>query len=188
MPIATSRIGIAALALALIFIGVLQRSAHAERPGGPPLTMAGFSLSDVVSVALLGLATTSSVMLGAVLGLYIPFPKKVLAGILAFAAGSLIAALAIEFGFEGAHELVRQGANVRDAWVSIAGGFAVGAVIYYVALLSKCGLLRHLSAEAIEPLLDRVQEREVRAGEIVFRTGDPGDALYIVAHGVVEVL
>ena len=222
MPITTSRIKIAALALALIFLGGLQRWAHAEGPGGPPLTMAGFSLSDVMSVALLGLATTSSVMLGAVLGLYLPFPKKVLAGILAFAAGSLIAALAIEFGFEGAHELVRQGANVRDAWVSIAGGFAVGAVIYYVAslfleqkgaalrypsrfleyaldrkrravgeklaLLSKCGLLRHLSAEAIEPLLDRVQEREVRAGEIVFRTGDSGDALYIIAHGVVDVL
>ena len=28
----------------------------------------------------------------------------------------------------------------------------------------------------------------VKAGDIVFRTGDPGDALYIVAHGVVEVL
>src|SRR6267378_621577 len=155
MPITTSRIKIATLALALIFIGVPQRWAHAERPGGPPLTMAGFSLSDVVSVALLGLATTSSVMLGAVLGLYIPFPKKVLAGILAFAAGSLIAALAIEFGFEGAHELVRQGANVRDAWLSIAGGFAVGAVIYYVASL----------------FLDQ-----------------KGAALYIIAHGVVDVL
>ncbi len=95
--------------------------------------------------------------------------------------------------------------------MSIAGGFAVGAVIYYVtslfleqkgaalrypsrfleyaldrkrqavgeklAVLSKCDLLRHLPAEQIEPLLDRVQEREMKAGEIVFRTGDPGDAL-----------
>jgi CRP-like cAMP-binding protein len=161
-------------------------------------------------------------MLGAILGLYIPFPKKVLAAVLAFAAGALIAALAIEFGFEGTYELVKQGADVGSAWVSIAGGFAAGAVLYYVAslfldqkgaalrypsrfleyaldrkrravgeklaLLSKCGVLRHLSAETIEPLLDRVQERDVRAGEIVFRTGDPGDALYIVAHGVVEVL
>ena len=57
-----------------------------------------------------------------------------------------------------------------------------------LALLSKCDLLRHLPPEQIEPLLDRVQEREVEAGEIVFRTGDPGDALYIVAHGGVEVL
>ena len=186
------------------------------------MTTGGLSLIDLAAVALLGLATTSSVMLGAVLGLYLPFPKKVLAGVLAFAAGSLIAALAIELGFEGAYDLVRHGASVRGAWVSIAGGFAVGAVIYYVtslfleqkgsalrypsrfleyaldrkrqavgeklALLSKCDLLRHLPAEQIEPLLDRVQDREVRAGEIVFRTGDPGDALYVVAHGVVEVL
>ena len=111
---------------------------------------------------------------------------------------------------------------MHGAWLSIAGGFAVGAVTYYVAslfleqrgaalrypsrfleyaldrkrravseevtLLSKCALLRHLPAEQIEPLLDRVQQRTVGAGEIVFRTGDPGDALYIVAHGVVEVL
>ena len=55
-------------------------------------------------------------------------------------------------------------------------------------MLSKADLLRHLPAEQIEPLLDRVQEREVKAGDIVFRTGDPGDALYIVAHGIVEVL
>ncbi|MEA2811869.1 MAG: hypothetical protein QOJ17_6010 [Rhodospirillaceae bacterium] len=186
------------------------------------MTTGGLSLIDIAAVALLGLATTSSVMLGTVLGLYLPFPKKVLAGVLAFAAGSLIAALAIELGFEGAHDLMRHGASVRGAWVSIAGGFAVGAVIYYVtslfldqkgaalrypsrfleyaldrkrravgeklALLSKFDLLRHLPAERIEPLLDRVQERGVKAGEIVFRTGDPGDALYIVAHGVVEVL
>jgi CRP-like cAMP-binding protein len=186
------------------------------------MTAGGLSLLDIVAVALLGLATTSSVMLGALLGLYVPFPKKVLAGILAFAAGSLIAALAIELGFEGAQDLVRHGASVRGAWLMIAGGFAVGAVIYYVtslfleqkgaalrypsrfleyaldrkrravdeklALLSQCALLRHLPAEQIEPLVARVQQRDVKAGEIVFWTGDPGDALYIVAHGVVEVL
>jgi CRP-like cAMP-binding protein len=186
------------------------------------ITKDGLALGEIAAVAVLGLATTSSVMLGAVLGLYIPFPKKVLAGLLAFAAGSLIAALAIELGFEGAYDLVRHGASVRGAWVSIAGGFAAGAIIYYVtslfldqkgaalrypsrfleyaldrkrqavgerlALLSKGDLLRHLPAEQIEPLLDRIQEREVKAGDIVFCIGDPGDALYIVARGVVEVL
>jgi CRP-like cAMP-binding protein len=179
-------------------------------------------LIDIVEVALLGLGTTSSVVMGAALGLYVPFPKKVLAGVLAFAAGSLIAALAIELGFEGAHDLTRRGANVHVAWSSIAGGFALGAVVYYVAslfleqkgaalrypsrfieyalnrkrqaasehlaLLSHCNLLRHLAAEDIEPLLERVHEREVKAGETVFHQGDAGDALYIVANGSVEVL
>ncbi len=179
-------------------------------------------ISDLVQVGLLGLATTSSVIIGAALGLYVNFSRKLLACILAFAAGSLIAALAIELGFEGAHALARHGADVHLAWDLIAGGFALGAVLYYVAalfleskgsalrypsrfmeyalkrkrkavsaklgLLAQCSLLRHLPAEQMEPLLDRVQERTVAAGELVFRTGDPGDALYVVAAGAVEVV
>jgi CRP-like cAMP-binding protein len=58
----------------------------------------------------------------------------------------------------------------------------------HVALLSKCELLRHLPPEAIEGLLAHVSERHVDAGETLFRAGDPGDALYIVERGVVEVL
>jgi len=177
---------------------------------------------DIFKVALLGLFTTSSCMIGAALGLYLAFPKKVLAAVLAFASGSLIAALAIELGFEGAHELTQHGTNVHVAWAAIAGGFGSGAVIYYVTtlfleqkgaalrypsrfleyaldrrrravdekltLLSKCDLLRHLAAERIEPLLDRMQLREAKAGETVFRIGEPGDALYIVASGIIEVL
>ena len=176
----------------------------------------------ILEVALLGLFTTSSVMLGAALGLYLPISRKVLAGVLAFAAGSLIAALAIELAFEGAHELSKRGASVHAAWGAIAGGFAAGAVIYYVASLfldqkgaalrypsrfleyardrkrqevgqrlaqlSRCDLLRHLPSEHMEPLLEHVRERSVAAGETVFRHGDPGDALYIVATGAVEVL
>ena len=179
-------------------------------------------LSDIVSVALLGLFTTSSVMLGAALGLYLSFPKKVLAGILAFAAGALIAALAIDLAFEAARDLTRHGDDVYTAWATIAGGFAAGAIVYYLTslfldqkgaalrypsrfleyalnrkrhavgeklgLLSQCNLLRHLRPEDIEPLLDRVQERDVGGGQIVFRAGDPGDALYIVADGSVEVI
>lgn len=173
-------------------------------------------------VGLLGLFTTSSVMVGAAMGLYLNISQRFLACILAFAAGSLIAALAIELGFEGAHALATHGNSVHLAWGKIAGGFAIGAVVYYVTslfleqkgaalrypsrfmeyalnrkraeageklrLLSQCNLLRHLPAEQIEPLLDRVQERNIGAGEVVFREGDPGDALYIVARGTVEVL
>lgn len=182
----------------------------------------GISLLHAVEAGLLGLFTTSSVMLGAAMGLYLNFPRRFLASILAFAAGSLIAALAIDLGFEGARALAKHGANVHTAWIKIAGGFAIGAVVYYVctlfleqkgaalrypsrfmeyalnrkrqaaseklALLSQCSLLRHLPAEQIEPLLDRVQERNVQAGEVVFQVGDPGDALFIVARGTVEVL
>ncbi len=176
----------------------------------------------ILEVALLGLFTTSSNVVGAALGLYLPLPKKILAGILAFAAGSLIASLAIELGFEGAESLREHGASLHVAWAEIAGGFAAGAILYYVASLfleqngaairypsrfleyardrkrkelvdrlaqlSKSQLLRHLPSEAIEPLLEKVQDRQATAGEIVIRHGDPGDSLYIVATGELEVL
>jgi CRP-like cAMP-binding protein len=181
-----------------------------------------FSLLEAAEVGLLGLFTTSSVMMGAALGLYLNFSRRLLACILAFAAGSLIAALAIELGFEGARDLAAHGESLHTAWLEIAGGFGLGAVVYYVCslfleqkgaalrypsrfleyalkrkrkavseklgLLSQCSLLRHLPAEQIEPLLDRVKERNTRAGETVFKIGDEGDALYIVARGSVEVL
>jgi len=219
-------------------LAIELKSAGAQTPVAPPhgVTLScepavggrageivvAISLWNAVEVGLLGLFTTSSVLIGAALGLYLNFSRRFLACILAFAAGALIAALAIELGFEGAHELARHGENVHVAWAKIAGGFAVGAVIYCVcslfleqkgaalrypsrfleyalnrkreavseklALLSQCSLLRHLPAEEIEPLLDRVQERKALAGEVVFRTGEPGDALYIVAQGTVEVL
>jgi CRP-like cAMP-binding protein len=177
---------------------------------------------DIAKVGLLGLLTNCSVLAGLAIGLYFNFSRKLLACLLAFAAGSLIAALAIELAFEGAKDLARHGANVHVAWAEIAGGFAAGAIAYCVAslfleskgaalrypsrfleyalnrkreqageklaLLSQCGLLRHLPAERIEPLLDRVRERRCNAEEVVFRSGEPGDALYIVANGRVEVI
>ena len=172
--------------------------------------------------ALLGLATTSSSFLGAALGLYVPISKRLLACILAFAAGSLISALAIELAFEGAQDLHHHGFSAGWAWAFIGGGFAVGATIYYLAtlfledkgaavryptrfreyalerkqhearelieLLAKCDLLRHLPPEEIEELLPYIRKRHLDAGEILFRAGEPGDALYIVARGQVEVL
>ncbi len=172
--------------------------------------------------SLLGFGTTSSSMLGATIGLYLPISKRPLACLLAFAAGSLISALAIELAYEGALSLHQQGFDARAAWIFVSAGFAVGATIYYSAslalekkgaavryitqfreyalarkqadaaerikLLAKCDLMRHLPAEQIEQILPCIQDRQLKAGEILFRAGDAGDALYIVAHGKVEVL
>ncbi len=179
-------------------------------------------LSEVVIVALLGLATTSSSIVGAALGLYVPLSKRLLACVLAFAAGALISALAIELAFEGAVELLHQGFSSNAAWAFVGGGFALGAVVYYttslilerngaavryparfleyalgqrqseakktIGLLSRCDLLRHLPPEEIEQILPCVRPRHLEEGEILFRAGAPGDALYIVARGKVDVL
>jgi CRP-like cAMP-binding protein len=178
--------------------------------------------TDLLAVILVGLLTTSSSMVGAAIGLYATLSKRVLASILAFAAGSLISALAIELAFKGAMELHHQGFNAHSAWGFIAGGFACGAIVYFttslflekkgaavrlptqfreyalarkheqtkglIGLLAKCDLLRHLPAEAIEQILPSVRKHRVNAGEVVFRAGDPADALYIVALGSVQVV
>jgi CRP-like cAMP-binding protein len=180
------------------------------------------SLYGLAMASLLGLGTTSSSLLGVAVGLYIPFSKRPLACLLAFAAGSLISALAIELAYEGAQSLHHQGYNARAAWAFVSAGFAAGAVIYYSAslflekkgaavryvtqfreyalarkqadasqrikLLAACDLMRHLPAEQIERVLPCIRDRRLKAGEILFKAGDAGDALYIVAHGKVEVL
>jgi zinc transporter ZupT len=176
----------------------------------------------VVLAALLGLATTSSSMLGVALGLYVPLSKRLLGCILAFAAGGLISALAIELAFNGARDLFHLNFGVGTAWLLVGSGFAIGATIYSVftryldhiggavrsptrfrefaqehherdikeliELLSRCDLLRHLPPEKIEALLPVVQTRKLGPGQVLFSAGDPGDALYIVADGKVEIL
>ena len=56
-----------------------------------------------------------------------------------------------------------------------------------IRLLSQGELLRHLPAEDIGEILPLVEQRSLPAGEIVFRAGEEGDALYIVARGKVDV-
>jgi zinc transporter ZupT len=180
------------------------------------------SFYQLAMASLLGLGTTSSSMLGAAIGLYVPISKRLLACLLAFAAGSLISALAIELAYEGALSLHHQGFDARAAWLFVSAGFAAGATIYYTAsraleskgaavrygtqfreyalarkqadtaarikLLAKSDLMRHLPAEQIEQILPCIQDRQLKAGEILFRAGDAGDALYIVARGKIEVL
>jgi CRP-like cAMP-binding protein len=174
--------------------------------------------TTLAATALVGLLTTSAVMIGSTLGLYGRLSKKMLAGMLAFAAGMLISSLGLELAYDGARELHGRGFPKELAWAFISGGFALGAVIYYVAsrfldrhgaavrsparfreyvlerqqehveLLSRSELLRHLPAEEIHDLLSQVHVREIAAGEVLFRAGEPGDALYIVARGRVQVL
>jgi CRP-like cAMP-binding protein len=176
------------------------------------------TFQTILMAAGVGLFTTSAVMIGATLGLYVPLPKKVLACVLAFASGVLISSLGIELAFQSAREMHERGHATTFAWAFISGGFAAGAIVYYsasrfldrrgaavrsatrfreyalkreqerVALLSKSDLLRHLPPEAIEEILQRVSNRRIEAGEILFHAGDPGDALYIVKRGTVEVL
>jgi zinc transporter ZupT len=88
---------------------------------------------QLAMASLLGLATTSSSLLGAAIGLYAPFSKRPLACLLAFAGGALISAMAIELAYEGAQSLHHRGFNAHAAWAFISAGFAAGAVLALVA-------------------------------------------------------
>jgi CRP-like cAMP-binding protein len=57
-----------------------------------------------------------------------------------------------------------------------------------IALLANCDLLRHLPPDDIEDILPLIQTRAIKRGEILFQAGAPGDALYIVARGSMQVL
>ncbi|HLX94038.1 MAG TPA: cyclic nucleotide-binding domain-containing protein [Puia sp.] len=89
-------------------------------------------LAEIMAVVLVGLITTSSSIFGAAIGLYASLSKRILSCVLAFAAGSLISALAIDLAYKGAMELHQKKLNAGSAWEFIAGGFAIGAIIYFV--------------------------------------------------------
>jgi zinc transporter ZupT len=87
---------------------------------------------QLVVVSLLGLATTSSSLLGAAIGLYVPVSKRPMACLLAFAAGALISALAIELAYESALSLHHRGYDAGAAWAFVSAGLAAGAIPFII--------------------------------------------------------
>jgi signal transduction histidine kinase len=53
--------------------------------------------------------------------------------------------------------------------------------------LASAELFRLLSPEEIASLTHRIQERAFSVGQEIFREGDPGDGLYVVSEGLVEI-
>jgi small-conductance mechanosensitive channel/CRP-like cAMP-binding protein len=56
------------------------------------------------------------------------------------------------------------------------------------ALLCNVDLFRAFDAEARAELAARMRPRELEPGETVVRQGDPGDCLYVLAEGLLDVL
>jgi CRP/FNR family cyclic AMP-dependent transcriptional regulator len=56
-----------------------------------------------------------------------------------------------------------------------------------IDLLARVPLLAHNGPEGLGALEARLRTRELEAGELVFSRGDPGDVLYVVAEGEVEI-
>jgi len=58
----------------------------------------------------------------------------------------------------------------------------------HVSALKEMALCRALSGTELEAVAAIVETKEIAAGKELFREGDPGDGLYLVATGEIEVV
>src|SRR6478735_3883575 len=56
-----------------------------------------------------------------------------------------------------------------------------------IDVLERIGIFGHLTAEDRDELAKVIDSRRVPAGETLFRAGDPGESLYIVCAGHMEI-
>lgn len=54
--------------------------------------------------------------------------------------------------------------------------------------LAETSLMRRLDAQQLERVKARMEVRHLRAGEILFRQGDPGDRLYVLTQGSISII
>src|ERR1035437_6119692 len=57
-----------------------------------------------------------------------------------------------------------------------------------VEALGRCRLFQGLGPDSLQSLARNLRMRRFKRGEVIFHQGDPGDALFIVASGVVKVV
>lgn len=160
-----------------------------------------------------GIASAVSLVIGALLGLWLRPPQRAVATIMSFGAGAIIAALTFElvepaFEHGGVVPLAVGLVGGALAFAALnaaldpAGGFLrkgstaetflrrrkraeVGTILEG---LSRVGILRALPPAEIQALAPLVDPIDVPAGATVFEQGEEGDALYVVATGEVEAL
>jgi CRP-like cAMP-binding protein len=77
-------------------------------------------------------------------------------------------------------------ANVNQD--SAQGGVFPAELMEKVLLLKGIPLFSRMSAEQLLPVAEIVNEVSYGSGEVIFHEGDPGDELYLVMSGSVEVL
>ncbi|MEK7748603.1 MAG: cyclic nucleotide-binding domain-containing protein [Bacteroidota bacterium] len=89
----------------------------------------------------------TSLIIGALIGVYVKPSQRTNAVIMAFGTGALIQALALELAYEGAERLIHV-AHLGGiaSWLWVAAGFIAGGTVYYAAnrfLEQRGSALRH---------------------------------------------
>ena len=176
-------------------------------------TTAGIVWTQAFYAGGLGALSASALVAGALLGIYAKPTQKVVAAVMAFGSGALIAALALELASE-AHE--------KGGFIALAAGFLGGGILYWSlnhVIESQGGflrkratrrrfilrhkekqakalteqqdqrhLLRHLPRPLTARLANHVQPRHYEPGDFIFKAGEKGDALFVINQGEVRLV
>ncbi len=175
--------------------------------------VAGIPWTQAFYAGGLGALSASALVAGALLGIYAKPTQKIIAAVMAFGSGALIAALALELASE-AHE--------KGGFLALATGFLGGGILYWSlnhVIESKGGflrkratrrrfilrhkekqakalteqqdqrhLLRHLPRPLTARLANHVQPRHYEPGDFIFKAGEKGDALFVINQGEVRLV
>ena len=160
-----------------------------------------------------GALSASSLLIGALIGVLVLPPRRLVAAVMAFGAGALISALTFE--------LIEE-AYSKAGFVPLSIGFITGGLAFVLInriinqqggflrkmattrrflrerkrrttadlleRLSRVDILRALPAEDVQAIVPAVDVRRFPAGAAIFDQGDEGDALYLIESGEVDVL
>ena len=169
--------------------------------------------NTVLIAAAIGVSAALALPLGSLVGLTTRLSTRVSSALLAFGAGTLIFALAVE---------IVGGAVERAGFMPLALGLIVGGVIFSIlnqilnskgaflrkmsvaarhvarqrksreqALLNRLAhvhLLQSLPPEDIAPLIHAARIVKLKQGQELFREGEAGSSLYLIDEGELEVI
>lgn len=161
---------------------------------------------------LFGLLSAASLPLGASLALRWKPSDKIIAMLMAFGGGALLAALTIDL----VAETVEKGDFYSLALGAVLGGFLFvilnqtvnsnGGFLRKMATtvnhlkkkklqdykrlflkMSRIQLFHHLPPEKIRELLPHIKKETYQQGETIFKQGDLGDSLFIIESGKIDI-
>lgn len=165
--------------------------------------------SQILSAFTIGIVSALSLPLGAITSFYFKPEARVIAALMAFGAGALLAALTIDLVASsvahGHFNILAIGCIIGgllfiglDNLVSNFGGFKrkISTSIYHrnaqnikhlKEILDNINLFKNLKEEDIELLVNSVQTTFFAKESTIFEKNDPADSLYIVIEGEVEL-
>lgn len=159
-----------------------------------------------------GALTAVSLPIGAMLGVWLKPPTRIVAAIMAFGAGNLLSALTLELiepafnhtgfwpisigcilgglTFVGLNQaLDNMGGYMRKASTMITFMKAKKRRDMHdmIERLSRIDILRALPPDEMHHIVPSVENRVFRTGEVIFRQGAVGKSLYLIEDGEVKI-